>query len=132
MPDSTTPDLNFSPRGLYIGGNWQESIDGGTFETINPSNLEKMGDVGGHGNVSAVSVTGVEIDVVVARAAVDHLKVRSALDEIAIDIDVAWNQHVDLTDGVPHLVLGLQEDLHSLGENTVNKGGRFFLGICDD
>ena len=45
MPDSTTPDLNFSPRGLYIGGEWQESIDGGTFETINPSNLEKLDDV---------------------------------------------------------------------------------------
>ena len=45
MPDRTTPDLNFSPRGLYIGGEWLESIDGGTFETINPSNLEKLGDV---------------------------------------------------------------------------------------
>ncbi len=45
MPDRTTPDLNFSPRGLYIGGEWQESIDGGTFEAINPSNLEKLGDV---------------------------------------------------------------------------------------
>jgi betaine-aldehyde dehydrogenase len=45
MPDKTTPDLNFSPKGLYIGGEWQESIDGGTFETINPSNREKLGDV---------------------------------------------------------------------------------------
>ena len=39
------PDLNFSPKGLYIGGKWQESADGGTFETINPSNLEKLGEV---------------------------------------------------------------------------------------
>ena len=30
MPDRTTHDLNFSPRGLYIGGEWQESVDGGT------------------------------------------------------------------------------------------------------
>ena len=45
MPDKTTPDLNFSPKGLYIGGEWQESIDSGTFETINPSNLDKLGDV---------------------------------------------------------------------------------------
>ena len=45
MPDMTTPDLNFSPKGLYIGGEWHDSIDGGTFETINPSNLEKLGDV---------------------------------------------------------------------------------------
>jgi betaine-aldehyde dehydrogenase len=39
------PDLNFSPKGLYIGGKWQDSADGGTFETINPSNLEKLGEV---------------------------------------------------------------------------------------
>ena len=45
MPEKTTPDLNFSPKGLYIGGEWRESIDGGTFETINPSNREKLGDV---------------------------------------------------------------------------------------
>ena len=45
MPDTTTPDLNFTPKGLYIGGEWQDSSDGGTFETINPSNLEKLGDV---------------------------------------------------------------------------------------
>ena len=31
------PDLNFSPKELYIGGS--------TFETINPSNLGKLGDV---------------------------------------------------------------------------------------
>ena len=45
MPNLTAPDLNFSPKGLYIGGEWQESIDGGTFQTINPSNREKLGDV---------------------------------------------------------------------------------------
>ena len=45
MPDMSTPDLNYSPKGLYIGGDWHESIDGGTFETINPSNLESLGDV---------------------------------------------------------------------------------------
>ena len=45
MPDKTTPDLNFSPKGLYIGGEWHDSIDGGTFQTINPSNLEKLDDV---------------------------------------------------------------------------------------
>ena len=45
MPDTTTPDLDFSPKGLYIGGEWHDSIDGGTFETVNPSNLEKLGDV---------------------------------------------------------------------------------------
>jgi len=45
MPDMSTPDLNFSPKGLFIGGEWQDSSDGGTFETINPSNLEKLGEV---------------------------------------------------------------------------------------
>ena len=39
------PELNFTPKGLYIGGKWRESSDGGTFETINPSNLEKLSEV---------------------------------------------------------------------------------------
>lgn len=45
MPDMTTPDLNFSPKGLFIGGEWRESASGKTFESINPSNREKLGDV---------------------------------------------------------------------------------------
>ena len=40
-----TPDLGFTPKGLYIGGEWQESTNGRTFETINPSNREKLGEV---------------------------------------------------------------------------------------
>jgi betaine-aldehyde dehydrogenase len=40
-----TPDLNYKPKGLFIGGNWQESSDGATFETVNPSNLETLGVV---------------------------------------------------------------------------------------
>ena len=39
------PNLGFKPKGLYIGGEWQESTSGKTFETINPSNREKLGDV---------------------------------------------------------------------------------------
>ena len=45
LPDMTAPDLKFSPKGLYIGGEWQESASGKTFESINPSNKEKLGDV---------------------------------------------------------------------------------------
>ena len=37
--------LDFSPKGLYIGGAWQESASGETFETINPSTGEKLGAV---------------------------------------------------------------------------------------
>jgi betaine-aldehyde dehydrogenase len=39
------PELNFAPRGLYIGGQWQEAADGGRLETINPSTGERLGDV---------------------------------------------------------------------------------------
>ena len=31
------PELNFTPRGLYIGGEWQEAADGGRLASINPS-----------------------------------------------------------------------------------------------
>lgn len=45
MTDTNTPDLGFSPKGLYIGGQWQESASGKTFESINPSNGDHLGDV---------------------------------------------------------------------------------------
>jgi betaine-aldehyde dehydrogenase len=39
------PDIGFKPRGLYIGGAWQDAADGRTFETINPSTGRKLGEV---------------------------------------------------------------------------------------
>ena len=39
------PDLHFTPRGLYIGGQWQEAADGGRLETINPPTGERLGEV---------------------------------------------------------------------------------------
>ena len=45
MTDSNSPDLGFSPKGLCIGGGWEEAADGRTFESINPANGEHLGDV---------------------------------------------------------------------------------------
>ena len=42
---AATPDLKFSPKGLLIGGDWQEAADGTSFETINPSNGDRLGEV---------------------------------------------------------------------------------------
>ncbi|MDI3469046.1 MAG: Aldehyde dehydrogenase [Pseudolabrys sp.] len=40
-----SPALNFSPRGLYIGGQWVSPHEGDSFASINPSNMEKLADV---------------------------------------------------------------------------------------
>lgn len=40
-----TPELNFKPRGLYIGGRWVSPAGAHTFVSINPSNMEKLADV---------------------------------------------------------------------------------------
>ena len=80
MPDMTTPDLNFSPKGLYIGGEWQESIDGGTFETINPSNLDKLGDV------PAATEKDIDRAVTAARSAFEEWR-RVPLDERALCLE---------------------------------------------
>jgi betaine-aldehyde dehydrogenase len=40
-----SPTLNFTPRGLYIGGRWVSPIEGKSFASINPSNMEKLADV---------------------------------------------------------------------------------------
>ena len=47
--------LNFSPKGLYIGGAGQESAGGETFETINPSTGEKLGTVPMAGEAGSVA-----------------------------------------------------------------------------
>src|SRR5208282_3300955 len=39
------PALNFTPRGLYIGGRWVAPTGGKSFASINPSNMEKLADV---------------------------------------------------------------------------------------
>ena len=39
------PELNFTPRGLYIGGEWQEAAEGGRLASINPSTGEHLGEV---------------------------------------------------------------------------------------
>ncbi|MBL93938.1 MAG: aldehyde dehydrogenase [Magnetovibrio sp.] len=45
MTNINSPDLGFSPKGLFIGGRWEEAADGRTFESINPANSEHLGDV---------------------------------------------------------------------------------------
>ena len=39
-----TPDLNFTPKGLFIGGEWVKARSGETITTINPSTGETIGE----------------------------------------------------------------------------------------
>jgi betaine-aldehyde dehydrogenase len=39
------PDLGYAPKGLYIGGRWEEAADGRTFATFNPSTGRKLGEL---------------------------------------------------------------------------------------
>lgn len=39
------PDLNFKPKGLYIGGKWEAPVEGKAFDNINPSNGQSLGAV---------------------------------------------------------------------------------------
>ena len=40
-----SPQLNFSPRGLFIGGRWVAPAEDESFVSINPSNMEKLAAV---------------------------------------------------------------------------------------
>jgi betaine-aldehyde dehydrogenase len=40
-----SPALNFTPRGLYIGGQWVAPAGDASFASINPSNMEKLATV---------------------------------------------------------------------------------------
>ncbi len=44
MP-AETPDLDFKPKGLFIGGEWIKAGSGQTITTINPSNGDVLGEV---------------------------------------------------------------------------------------
>ena len=44
MP-AETPDLDFKPKGLFIGGEWIKASSGQTITTINPSNGDVLGEV---------------------------------------------------------------------------------------
>ena len=48
------PKLDFTPRGLYIGGEWQEADGGGRLASINPSTGEPLGEV--------PAATGADVD----------------------------------------------------------------------
>ena len=37
--------MNFNPKGMYIGGDWVSGISNRTFESINPSNSQSLGEV---------------------------------------------------------------------------------------
>ncbi|MCL4764826.1 MAG: aldehyde dehydrogenase family protein [Hyphomicrobiaceae bacterium] len=39
------PELQLEPRSLYIGGKWVAPVEGKSFASINPSNMEKLADV---------------------------------------------------------------------------------------
>ena len=40
-----SPSLNFTPHGLFIGGRWVSPAEDKHFASINPSNMEKLGDI---------------------------------------------------------------------------------------
>ena len=40
-----TANMSFVRKGLYIGGEWVPGVSGETFESINPSNSETLGEV---------------------------------------------------------------------------------------
>lgn len=40
-----TPDLDFTPKGLFIGGEWVAAQSGNTITTANPSNGDVLGEV---------------------------------------------------------------------------------------
>jgi acyl-CoA reductase-like NAD-dependent aldehyde dehydrogenase len=40
-----SPKLDFTPRGLYIGGRWLAPADDKSFTSINPSNMDKLAEI---------------------------------------------------------------------------------------
>ncbi len=43
--EDAEPELGYTPKGLYIGGKWEDAADGRTFATFNPSTGKKLGEL---------------------------------------------------------------------------------------
>lgn len=107
-----SPELGYSARGLYIGGEWVAPHEGKSFDTYNPSNMEKLGEV--------PSATEADVDRAVAAAKKAFrewsrvsLKERARCLEQLADAIEANKEELSLMDAVDsgNAIVGMRGDM---------------------
>lgn len=123
-----SPDLKFAPKGLYIGGKWEEAADGKRLETINPATMERLGEV------PAAGAADVDRAVAAGKKAFRDwgrmpAKERAAAMEKLADRIMAQAQELALMDAVDsgNAIAGMLGDMSWTAETL-----RYFAGLVSE
>jgi len=123
-----TPDLNFSPQGLFIGGEWVQSRSGETITTHNPSNGDFLGEVPLAGD------SDVDAAVAAAKAAFASWSALPARERAKYLVDLADTidenaDHLALMDAVDsgNAVNGMRGDMDWTADTL-----RYFAGLVTE
>ena len=123
-----TPDLGFTPKGLFIGGQWVKASSGKTITSINPSNGDVLGE--------APLASEEDVDAAVA-AARDAFPAWAALPipkraELLVQLAETIDEHADqlaLMDAVDsgNAVTGMRGDMKWTSDTC-----RYFAGLITE
>ncbi len=127
MP-AETPDLDFKPKGLFIGGEWIKASSGQTITTINPSNGDVLGEVPLANEVDVNKAVTSAKDAFPAWSALPVAKRPEYLLRLARTIDDNA-EHLALMDAVDsgNAVSGMRADMKWTADTF-----RYFAGLVTE
>ena len=127
MP-AETPDLDFKPKGLFIGGEWIKASSGQTITTINPSNGDVLGEVPLANEVDVDKAVTSAKDAFPAWSALPVAKRPEYLLRLARTIDDNA-EHLALMDAVDsgNAVSGMRADMKWTADTF-----RYFAGLVTE
>jgi len=123
-----TPDLGFTPKGLFIGGQWVKASSGKTITSINPSNGDVLGEAPLASEEDVDAAVAAAKDAFPAWAAMPIPKRAELLVQLAETID----EHADqlaLMDAVDsgNAVTGMRGDMKWTSDTY-----RYFAGLITE
>jgi len=124
----TTPELNFKPKGLFIGGDWVNPGSGKTITTINPSNGDVLGEVPLASEADIDTAVAAAKQAFPAWAALPTNRRAEHLIELANAID-AQADHLALMDAVDsgNAISGMRGDMKWTSDTL-----RYFAGLVTE
>ena len=123
-----TPDLGFTPKGLFIGGQWVKARSGETITTINPSNGDVLGEAPLASEEDVDAAVAAAKDAFPAWAAMHATRRAETLIQLAETIDKHADQ-LALMDAVDsgNAVAGMRGDMKWTSDTY-----RYFAGLITE
>ncbi len=123
-----SPDLEFKPKGLFIGGDWVNASSGSTIVTTNPSNGDVLGEVPLANEADVNQAVAAAKDAFPAWAAMSATKRAGHLIALADAIDTNAD-HLALMDAVDsgNAISGMRGDMKWTSDTL-----RYFAGMVTE